>query len=150
MKIIPVLCLLVLVASPYAFAQPMHKATAPLYRDPIYDGAADPVLIWNREEKAWWMLYTCRRANMPSYDISAYHGNRVGITSSADNGQNWIFRGYLNLEFERGMNTFWAPDGNLFWTNHRTSIQAAPLELVNGTLVADRDKPFDFWLPDMP
>ena len=27
------------------------------------DGAADPVLIWNREEKKWWMLYTQRRAN---------------------------------------------------------------------------------------
>lgn len=24
---------------------------APLFRDPITDGAADPVLIWNRTEK---------------------------------------------------------------------------------------------------
>ena len=22
---------------------------APLFRDPIYDGAADPVIIWNRQ-----------------------------------------------------------------------------------------------------
>ena len=29
---------------------------APLFRDPITDGAADPVLIWNRTEKNWWML----------------------------------------------------------------------------------------------
>ena len=35
---------------------------APLFRDPIYDGAADPVLIWNREAKEWWMIYTNRRA----------------------------------------------------------------------------------------
>ncbi len=28
-----------------------HIAPAPLFRDPITDGAADPVLIWNREEK---------------------------------------------------------------------------------------------------
>ena len=24
-----------------------HKAPAPMYRDPITDGAADPVMIWN-------------------------------------------------------------------------------------------------------
>lgn len=41
----------------------VRKAAAPLYRDPITDGAADPVLIWNRQEKTWWMLYTQRRAN---------------------------------------------------------------------------------------
>ena len=35
-----------------------HQAPAPLFRDPITDGAADPVLIWNRTEKNWWMLYT--------------------------------------------------------------------------------------------
>ncbi len=28
-----------------------HQAPAPLFRDPITDGAADPVLIWNRTEK---------------------------------------------------------------------------------------------------
>ena len=93
-------------------AQPtqVRKAPAPLFRDPIYDGAADPVLIWNRAERAWWMLYTARRANVPTQDVSAYFGNRVGIASSADHGQSWTFRGYLDLEFERGMNTFWAPD----------------------------------------
>ncbi len=44
----------------------LHEAPAPLYNDPIYDGAADPVLIWNREEKSWWMFYTTRRANIPT------------------------------------------------------------------------------------
>ena len=29
----------------------MHKSPAPLYRDPIYDGAADPVAVYNREKK---------------------------------------------------------------------------------------------------
>ena len=29
----------------------LHKALAPLYRDPIYDGAADPVIIYNRPKK---------------------------------------------------------------------------------------------------
>lgn len=40
------------------------------------------------------------------------------------------------------------PDGTMFYTNHRTSIQVAPLEFINGTLEANRDKPFDFYLPD--
>jgi hypothetical protein len=31
-------------------------AAKPLYRDPIYDGAADPVLVWNPDEKKWLMF----------------------------------------------------------------------------------------------
>lgn len=34
----------------------IHVAPAPLFRDPVTDGAADPVIVWNREEKSWWML----------------------------------------------------------------------------------------------
>ncbi len=43
----------------------MDEVPAPLFRDPIYDGAADPTVIWNRAEGAWWLLYTARRANVP-------------------------------------------------------------------------------------
>jgi hypothetical protein len=45
-----------------AFAQ--KPAPKPLYRDPVYDGAADPVVIWNPKVKRWWMFYTNRRATM--------------------------------------------------------------------------------------
>ncbi|MBP1767820.1 MAG: family 43 glycosylhydrolase, partial [Candidatus Aminicenantes bacterium] len=31
---------------------------APLYRDPVFDGAADPSLIWNDKERSWWVFYT--------------------------------------------------------------------------------------------
>lgn len=93
----------------------MRIAPAPLFRDPIYDGAADPVLVWNRAEKAWWMYYTARRANMPTQDVSAYFGNRIGVASSSDHGKTFVFRGYLDLEFEKGWNTFWAPD--IIWHN---------------------------------
>lgn len=85
-------------------------APAPLYNDPIYDGAADPVLIWNREQKSWWMFYTARRANMPTYGVSAYYGNKIGVATSEDQGQTWTFKGYLELDTEEGWNTFWAPD----------------------------------------
>ena len=87
-----------------------HVAPAPLFRDPITDGAADPVLIWNREEEKWWMLYTQRRANVESPDVSYCYGNDIGVASCEDNGQTWVYRGTLNLEIEKGRNTFWAPD----------------------------------------
>jgi hypothetical protein len=40
------------------------------------------------------------------------------------------------------------PDGTMFYNNHKTTIQVAPLEFIKGTLEANRDKPFDFYLPD--
>lgn len=33
------------------YSQKNMIAPRPLYRDPIYDGAADPVVIWNKKEK---------------------------------------------------------------------------------------------------
>lgn len=30
--------------------QVLHNAPAPLYRDPVTDGAADPVVIWNQDK----------------------------------------------------------------------------------------------------
>ena len=87
-----------------------QTAPAPLFRDPIYDGAADPMVIWNNNEKSWWMLYTGRRANQDAADVAYCYGTRVGVASSSDHGLTWVFRGYLDLEFENGMNTFWAPD----------------------------------------
>ncbi len=84
---------------------------APLFRAPIFDGAADPTLIWNREEKTWWIVYTNRRANVPTHSVSFVHGTDIGICSSEDGGANWIYRGTIpNLEFEPGRNTFWAPE----------------------------------------
>ena len=81
-----------------------------LYRDPIYDGATDPVVIWNRQEKCWWLLYTQRRSTDISIDKSSIHGSKIGVASSKD-GAKWLYLGTLpNLDFERGHNTFWAPE----------------------------------------
>ena len=88
----------------------IHKAPAPLYRDPIYDGAADPVVIYNRETKEWWMFYTQRRANVQSANVAFCYGTAIGIAVSSDNGQSWVYKGTPVLEFEEGVNTFWAPD----------------------------------------
>lgn len=89
------------------FAQ---TAPAPLFRDPVTDGAADPVLIWNRQEKSWWMLYTQRRANLDTAGVSFCYGNAIGIASTEDNGRTWVYRGTLDLKIDKGHNTFWAPD----------------------------------------
>ncbi|NCC44477.1 MAG: glycosyl hydrolase, partial [Clostridia bacterium] len=84
---------------------------APLFRDPIYDGAADPVIIWNREEEAWWIFYTNRRAFGPNCSVSYMHGSDIGIASSADHGKTWTYRGTASgLEYEKGRNTYWAPE----------------------------------------
>ncbi len=92
------------------FSQEGAIPDAPLFRDPVTDGAADPVLIYNRQEKKWWMLYSQRRANVESPDVAYCYGNDIGIASTDDNGQHWVYRGVLDLEFEKGRNTFWAPD----------------------------------------
>ena len=85
---------------------------APLFRDPVFDGAADPSLIWNDEERAWWVFYTNRRANAPDAQdgVRWCHGTDIGIASSGDGGLTWSYRGTAKgLEFEPGRNTFWAP-----------------------------------------
>jgi hypothetical protein len=85
---------------------------APLYRDPVFDGAADPSLVWNDKERAWWIFYTNRRANAPDAQdgVRWCHGTDIGIASSTDGGRTWTYRGTAKgLEFEPGRNTFWAP-----------------------------------------
>lgn len=87
-----------------------NKVAAPLFRDPIYDGAADPTLIYNKKEKEWFMFYTNRRASVPSVKYGYVHGTDIGIATSKD-GANWLYRGTAQgLEFENGRNTFWAPE----------------------------------------
>ncbi len=89
----------------------MPNPPAPLFRDPIYDGAADPTAIWNRQESAWWLLYTCRRANVACRGVAWCHGTDIGIASSTDGGNSWRYRGILQgLGLEPGRNTFWAPE----------------------------------------
>jgi len=90
-------------------------APKPLYRDPVYDGAADPVVIWNPHTKTWWMFYTNRRANVPGLSGVAWvHGTRIGIAESADGGASWIRLGDASIDLPEsvggGEPTHWAPD----------------------------------------
>jgi hypothetical protein len=89
----------------------MQIPSAPLFRDPIFDGAADPTIIWNNKENKWWIIYTQRRAFSPGINLSWANGTAIGVASSADYGKTWDYRGTLDsLNFEPGTNTFWAPE----------------------------------------
>lgn len=87
-----------------------NQPPSPLYRDPIYDGAADPVLVFNRVSKEWTMYYTQRRANQQTPGVAYCYGTSIGVATSADNGHTWVYKGVLNLDNYAGHNTFWAPD----------------------------------------
>lgn len=88
-----------------------NVAPKPLYRDPVYDGAADPVVIWNRAEQKWFMLYTNRRANVPGLKgVSWVHGTRIGIAESADGGLTWTYRGTANIPLGKPDDSHWAPE----------------------------------------
>lgn len=83
---------------------------SPLFRDPVYDGAADPSLVWNEETKEWWLFYTQRRANVDTEGTAWVYGSDIGIGISSDNGKTWRYFGIAEgLKMEPGHNTFWAP-----------------------------------------
>ncbi len=97
------------------YPQTQGIANKPLYRDPIFDGAADPVVVWNPKVKRWWMFYTNRRANVPNLSGVAWvHGTPIGIAESADGGANWQYLENARIKLPEtfgGKNaTLWAPD----------------------------------------
>lgn len=89
----------------------ISKSTpAPLYRDPVYDGVADPVLVWNPGKKVWWMYYTQRRAKLDLPGVEWCHGNEIGVAESADLGFTWSYKGTVQLYHPDEGYSFWAPD----------------------------------------
>ena len=84
---------------------------SPLFKDPIHNGAADPVVIKCRERNSWVMMYTNRLCDCPCDGVAWVHGTDIGIAESTDGGKTWLYRGIAEgLNFERGRNTYWAPE----------------------------------------
>ena len=96
----------------FAYEAPAQKGSVPkpLYDDPVYHGAADPVIIYNKARKKWWMLYTNRRASIDDSTVQWVHGTRIGIAESND-GAKWKYVDTANINYrpDEGY-THWAPD----------------------------------------
>lgn len=92
-------------------SKPDALTPAPLYRDPVFDGAADPVLVWQPKRKVWWMFYTQRRAKLDLPGVAWCHGTAIGVAESRDGGQTWNYLGGLPLENpDHAPGSFWEPD----------------------------------------
>lgn len=86
-------------------------APKPLYRDPVYDGAADASIVFNKATQQWDMFYTNRRATLktPDKDVSWVHGTALGVASSTD-GVTWTYKGTANIPVTCTGDTLWAPE----------------------------------------
>lgn len=116
MKIINTLCILLLGLVFCTDVQAQNNkqgklAPKPVFRDPIYDGAADPVVIWNKGEKKWFMFYTNRRAKDTTIGgVEWVHGTRIGIAESKD-GATWKYRDTADIQYRPTAGyTHWAPE----------------------------------------
>lgn len=92
-----------------------QRAAKPLFTDPVFDGAADPVVIRNAALGRWWMFYTNRRANVAGLPGVAWvHGTPIGIAESSDEGATWHYVGTADITLPEALGgahaTFWAPD----------------------------------------
>jgi hypothetical protein len=145
----------------------------PLYDDPVFHGAADPVIIYNKKVKKWWMFYTNRRATLnDSSGVAWVHGTKIGYAESTD-GSNWKYIDTLNIDYRPDAGyTFWAPDiienkgiyhmyltyvPGIFtdWNHLRTIVHLSSINLIDweyeSTLELVNEKVIDasvFKLPD--
>ena len=87
-------------------------ADKPLFHDLVFDGAADPTVIWNKKEKKWFMFYTNRRATASGQTgVTWVHGTRIGIAESADGGATWSYRDTCDIRYRPDTGyTHWAPE----------------------------------------
>ena len=90
---------------------PKMAAPKPLFRDPVHDGAADPVVVYSKPHARWLMFYTNRRANVQNTSgVEWVHGSRIGIAESQD-GLLWRYRDTADINFRPVSDyTHWAPE----------------------------------------
>lgn len=98
-----------LIAPMAVYAQ--SSAPKPLYRDPVYDGAADVSIIYDARAKNWKMFYTNRRATLrlEEGDVSWVHGTPIGVAVSQD-GVGWSYQGVADIPKSCTGETLWAPE----------------------------------------
>lgn len=87
-------------------------APKPLYRDPVYDGAADVSSVYDRARHQWTMFYTDRRATLKSddpKDVAWVHATPIGMAVSKD-GMAWRYAGLAEFPAACTGATLWAPE----------------------------------------
>jgi hypothetical protein len=100
-----------------ALALPLAASAAdvapkPVFRDPVFDGAADVSIVYDRAAKVWKMFYTNRRATMKlpdPKDVEWVHGTAIGIAAS-DDGVHWRYQGTADFPKACTDVTLWAPE----------------------------------------
>ena len=137
--------------------------SAPIYQDPVENGAADPTVIHRAGTDEWWMFYTRRRADHQSADFQWIHGSPIGVAVSRDAGLTWTYRGTvagLDDPADEGLNTHWAPEivniGGLYhmflsyitgthpdWNSRRTIVHFTSPDLETWTRVGPLPLPSD-------
>lgn len=87
-------------------------ADKPLFRDPVHDGAADPVIVWNAGLNKHIMYYTNRRANIvDEAGVRWVHGTRIGMAVSENGGATWTYLDTCNIRYRPDQEpTYWAPE----------------------------------------
>ena len=84
------------------------------YRDPVWDGPTDPVLVPDHLTGEWVLLYTQRRATVPGLTgVEWVHGTAIGMARSSDGGLNWTYQGTADglVPPDTALPaTLWAPD----------------------------------------
>lgn len=111
-----------------------------VYRDPVYDGATDPLVVIAAPGD-WWMFYTQRRATHPDPGpgVAWVHGSRIGVARSTD-GIRWSYAGTLEPTADGLVmdadgppastdRTHWAPEvvnDGVGWRMYLTEIDGVP------------------------
>ncbi|TQJ59387.1 hypothetical protein FBY30_1636 [Arthrobacter sp. SLBN-83] len=84
------------------------------YRDPVWDGPTDPILVADHLEGEWVLFYTQRRATAPGLTgVEWVHGTGIGVARSSDGGATWRYQGTVEGLVPPGTETpatLWAPD----------------------------------------
>lgn len=84
------------------------------YRDPVWDGPTDPVLVTDHLKGEWVLFYTQRRATKEGLTgVEWVHGTGIGVARSPDGGATWTYQGTAEglVPPETGQPaTLWAPD----------------------------------------
>ncbi|MEG3616096.1 hypothetical protein [Isoptericola haloaureus] len=94
---------------------PHAPLPAPVWRDPVHDGATDPLVV-RHPDGDWRMLWTQRRPAAHGPGVTWVHGTDLGVATSDDGGATWRYLGTLGaadglpVTGTAPRDTYWAPE----------------------------------------